>query len=282
MEKALGGARSEEVWGVERVQARESQYRGVGVHAYILDSGIRSTHVDFGGRAIPTLEAGGLLGRLRECDPTDMTCASDGRGHGTHCAGSAGSSTYGVAPSAWVHAMDRGRSASDIYASLDWLVENAQFPAVVSMSFGSEGVVNAGREAVRRVVDAGIVAVTAAGNSNADTCGFTYGFISEAITVGASTPSDTRAWFSNFGRCNDIFAPGFDILSTDFSGDTATSLMNGTSMAAPHVTGAVALLLEQHPGWNPGQVASHLKSIAFKDELTSLNDGDPNLLLRAP
>jgi len=274
------GVQSDAVWGVERVRARESRFTGRGVHAYILDSGVRTTHEDFGGRAIPTTDFAG--GRLRVCDPTDRNCARDGRGHGTHCAGSAGASTYGVAPECLVRAMDRGRTLSDAYSSMDWLTQNAEFPAVVSMSFGVQGVQQSGAAAVRRLADAGITSVVASGNSNRDTCGFTLGFVPEAISVAASTSTDSRASFSNFGSCIDIFAPGSSILSTDFRADIATSTKSGTSMAAPHVTGVVALMLEEKPALTPAEVKSELRRIAFKNVLSNIKGDDPNLLLRAP
>jgi len=272
------GVTASATWGVDRIGARRSSSTGKGVNVYVLDSGVRCTHQEFGGRCIPTLEQR-RWGGPKECNG-DMSCARDGRGHGTHCAGSVGANTYGVAPGATIRAMDRGSSWSQAYASLDWIIQKGPRPAVTSMSFGKQQILSGSEMAVNKVVEAGITVVVAAGNWNTDVCDFTWAYLPAAISVAATSLGDVRSNFSNFGDCNDIFGPGSDITSTDYSGDTRTSVKSGTSMATPHVAGAVALILERSPGLSPEKVRQTLLSNAEVGIISKLKAGDPNMFLR--
>lgn len=268
-------AQASATWGVDRIGARRNSATGKGVNVYVLDSGVRCSHKEFGGRCVPTLEAGS---RIKECNG-DMSCAKDGRGHGTHCAGSVGATTFGVAPGATIRACNRGRSWGNAYTAMDWIIQKGDRPAIVSMSFGTQKILSGADTAVDKVVEAGVTVVVAAGNWRLDSCGFSFAYVPSAITVGSSTENDERSSFSNFGTCNDIFGPGSDITSLDYRSDTRTSVKSGTSMATPHVAGAVALLLERNPGMAPKKVKDQLVANAEKGVLQKLKAGDPNVLL---
>merc|ERR1719429_27346 len=262
-------------WGVERVGAGAPGRKGEGVNIYVLDAGVRVSHQDFGGRAIPTLSAETLP--PVECNG-DPTCAVDDRGHGSHCAGSAGGTTFGVAPSATIRAMDRGSSFADAFASMDWVALNAIRPAVLTMSFGSGGISAGSEAAVDAVVNQGVTVTVAAGNNNGDACQFTFGYVPSAISVGSSTSTDARSSFSNYGSCITIFAPGSSIVSASHTSNTGSSTKSGTSMAAPHVAGGAAVLLEEDPSLSPAKIKERLIERA---EVGVLSDpkGSPNRLL---
>merc|ERR1719330_775185 len=262
-------------WGVTRVGAGAPGRTGSGVNIYVLDSGVRVSHQDFGGRAIPTLSAETLP--PVECNG-DSSCAVDDRGHGSHCAGSAGGSTYGVAPSATIRAMDRGRSFADAYASMDWVALNRIRPAVLTMSFGSGGQSAGSEDAVDAVVNQGVTVTVAACNNNGDACRFTFAYIPNAISVGSSTSTDARSSFSNYGNCITIFAPGSSITSALWTSDTGSRTISGTSMAAPHVAGGAALILAEDPSLLPAKVKERLVQTAEVDVLSDVR-GSPNLLL---
>merc|ERR1719422_2764876 len=262
-------------WGVERVGAGSGGRTGEGVNIYVLDAGVRVSHQDFGGRAIPTLSAETLP--PVECNG-DPTCAVDDRGHGSHCAGSAGGTTFGVAPSATIRAMDRGSSFADAFASMDWVATKAILPAVLTMSFGSEGKSAGSEAAVDAVVNQGVTVTVAAGNNNGDACSFTFAYVPSAISVGSSTSLDGRSSFSNYGSCITIFAPGSNIVSASYTSDTGSSTKSGTSMAAPHVAGGAAVILASEPSLSPAKVKERLLEMAEVDALTGVN-GSPNLLL---
>merc|ERR1719323_2579280 len=262
-------------WGVERVGAGAPGRKGEGVNIYVLDSGVRVSHQDFGGRAIPTLSAETLP--PVECNG-DSSCAVDDRGHGSHCAGSAGGTTFGVASSATIRAMDRGSSFADAFASMDWVATNAIFPAVLTMSFGSEGKSAGSEAAVDAVVNQGVTVTVAAGNNNGDACVFTFAYVPSAISVGSSTSTDARSSFSNWGDCITIFAPGSSIVSASHTSNTRSSTKSGTSMAAPHVAGGAAVILALEPSLTPAQVKERLLEMAEANVLTGVK-GSPNLLL---
>merc|ERR1719330_227523 len=262
-------------WGVTRVGAGAPGRTGAGVNIYVLDSGVRVSHQDFGGRAIPTLSAERLP--PLECNG-DPSCAVDDRGHGSHCAGSAGGSTFGVAPRSTIRAMDRGSSYADAYASMDWVAVNNIRPAVLTMSFGSGGQAARSEAAVDAVVNQGVTVTVAGGNSNGDACAFTFAYVPSAISVGSSTSTDARSSFSNYGACITIFAPGSSITSAHYTSDTGTSTKSGTSMAAPHVAGGAAVILASEPSLSPAKVKERLVEMAEVDVLTGVN-GSPNLLL---
>jgi subtilisin family serine protease len=233
-------------WGLDRVDQRElplnSIYSydatGAGVTAYILDSGIRPTHNEFGGRVRMGFDAFG--GNSEDC-----------HGHGTHVAGTVGGATYGVAKevelvSVKVLGCTNSGSWSGVIAGMDWAVADAPGPAVANMSIGGGGTHQAVNDAVQRMVDAGIPVIVAAGNNNADACNYTPAWSPGAYTVGATTNTDERASFSNYGKCVNIFAPGVSITSASYTTDDAAAAWSGTSMASPHVAGAAALYLQHN------------------------------------
>lgn len=240
-------------WGLDRIdQANlplDNTYSydnsGTGVNVYILDTGIRPTHRELQDRIVGVYDA--LGGDGIDCD-----------GHGTHVAGTIASRSYGVAKSVniyTVRVLDCNGSGptSSIIAGIDWVTENYVRPAVVNMSLGG-GPSEAEDDAVRRSIAAGVTYVVAAGNENQDAINRSPARVSEAITVGATDKNDVAADFSNFGSGVDVFAPGVDVISTWNTSDTATNTISGTSMATPHVVGAVALYLHDHPSASPQEV----------------------------
>ena len=278
-------------WGLDRIDqtylplsnSYSPQQDGTGVHIYILDSGIRATHHEFAGRLATGYNA-----------VDGSTNTDDCFGHGTHVAGIAAGSTYGVAKKATlvpikVYADCTGESAipdSAILAGLSWLTANAQKPAVVNMSIaGTPDQQSAAVEqAIRAAITAGITFTVAAGNGDdngnaVNACGVTPADVGEAITVGATGRDDFAATFSNVGSCVDVLAPGVRVLSAWSTSDTATATVSGTSMAAPHVAGAAALLLSADPTLTPAQVADKIKSSAVKQAIHNAGAGTPNLLL---
>lgn len=263
-------------WGLTRVGAGSPGRTGAGVNIYVMDSGVRVTHQDFGGRAIPTLNALSLP--PTECAASDAECVSDNRGHGSHVAGSAAGTTFGVAPAATIRAMNRGGSYADAFASMDWVALNAIKPAVLTMSFGSGGQAAGSEIAVDAVVNQGVTVTVSAGNNKYDACQKTFAFIPSAIVVGASTSADWRSSFSNFGACVTIFAPGSRITSAHYTSDTGSRTISGTSMATPYVAGGVAVILSQEPSLSPDKVKQRLIDTAEEDVLSGVN-GSPNLLL---
>jgi subtilisin family serine protease len=275
------GSASSSLWGLDRVGMAKPAGTGAGVHIYVLDTGVRVTHSDFGGRAEPAIDL--TSGSLRECRG-DLSCAGDVNGHGTHCAGTAGGQSYGVAKEAKIYAgkvlPDQGGGAwSWSYDALDWLATTASRPAISSMSLGGRGTQAAMRTAVTAAVDAGVVVVVASGNSNSDACGFSPAFVPAAISVGSTDFRDQRSSFSNFGSCVEIWAPGSDILSASPASDTATNTFSGTSMACPHVSGGAALALGLDKTLTPSQVLAKLTRDAESGAISDLRPGDTNTLL---
>jgi subtilisin family serine protease len=266
-------------WGLDRIGAKKSAATGEGVHVYVFDSGVRVTHEQFGGRAITELDT---AQRPMKVCKGDLACAQDDLGHGTHVAGIVGGADYGVAPGVSLHVMKMsfaGDAVSNAYSAFDWLLLNVQKPAILQMSFGWPKRIPGADYAINAMVAAGIVVVAAGGNSNKDACGFTWGHIPSVITVGASTRLDTRASFSNWGTCLSLFAPGYNIGSANFKDDSSIISKSGTSMAAPMVSGALALILEKNPSFTPQMVKAHLIKRAFKGTLRCAKNS-PNLLLR--
>jgi len=269
------------VWGHETIGLERAGFSGDGVHIYVMDTGIRSTHNDFEGRSIPTVDTVANSGFVVECGG-DLGCAGDTNGHGTHVAGTAGGKIYGVAKKATLHAMKVCcGSGSNVYGGMDWIAQNAARPAVMTMSLGSYSTPEAARVAVDAVVASGVTVTVSAGNRNYPSCDKSYTFVRSAIGVGASTSTNTRASFSNYGECNAIFAPGVSTLSASHTSDSGSSTKSGTSMAAPLVAGVSALLLEQDGTRSPEKIRALLTERGQVGQLTALREGDPNILLWA-
>jgi len=280
-------------WGLDRIDQRDLPLNdsfswrgagGAGVHLYIFDTGIRTTHEDFQGRAVPTLDVAGRRGRLRACDPWDAKCAADVNGHGTFCAAIAGGATYGVAKHALLHGVkilsDSGSGRwSWFTTALDWVIVKGQRPAVVSASIWGGGNSVAVQDAITQAVDIGITLVTIAGNlGGEDACRFTPAFVPAAITVASTDMRDHASEFSSVGPCVDIFAPGTDIVSAGVSSDVASAVESGTSMACPHVAGAAALLLSAAPTLTPAEVADALYLRSTKDHVLEAGTSQNRLL----
>jgi len=271
----------EATWGLNRIGASTRTSDGKGANVYVIDSGIRYTHQEFGGRAFPAVDVTNEM--VVECDPSDLTCALDSQGHGSHCAGSVAGATFGVAPAARVHGIkcmtDKGAGEfSWAAAGFDWVVVRGARPAVVSMSLGARGTWLVLDESIDAAVGAGVVVVVAAGNMISDACKFSPAGIPSAITVGSTNRFDTRSGFSNFGDCVDIFAPGSDVKSVSVTTDTWWAYKSGTSMSCPHVAGAAALLHSENPEATPAEVLDTMLTKAETGTITGLI-WSPNKLL---
>lgn len=266
-------------WGLDRIDQKnlplDSAYSysqtGSGTTAYIVDTGILSTHQQFSGRVLSGYTA-----------ISDGNGTSDCHGHGTHVAGTVGGSTYGVAKNVSlvpirILGCDGSGASSNVIAGLDWILKNGKKPAVVNMSLGGEA--NASLDsAVENLFINGYVMVVAAGNSNTDACSTSPARVSKAITVAATDSTDTRASYSNYGSCVDIFAPGSQINSSWIGSNTATKVLNGTSMATPHVVGVVAEMLQSTPTTTPQTISTNLLNQASSNVVKNPS-GSPNRLL---
>jgi len=267
-------------WNLDRIDQRSLPFSttysfnstGLGVHVYVMDTGILTNHVEFGGRADSVYDAFRDGKSISEC-----------HGHGTHVAGIVGSSTYGVAKQASLHSVrvldcQGYGSASGVAAGLDWVTRNAARPAVVNMSLGSAKS-SAVDSAVDAAVRSGITVVVAAGNETTDACNLSPSGAVSAITVGATNHRDERVSYSNYGRCVDIFAPGQSIQAPYNTSDTAVVSISGTSTASPHVAGAAALYLQQNPAASPADVQNAILTVGTPDSIVDPGPGSPNLLL---
>ncbi len=271
-------------WGLDRIDQQNLPLSttfsytstGLGVNAYIVDTGIHLTHTQFTGRVSSGFDA------------IDGGTADDCNGHGTHVAGTVGGTTVGVAKAASlvaVRVLDCGGSGTNagVIAGVDWVTANHVKPAVANMSLGG-GASTALDDAVARSVAAGVTFVVAAGNGNMggraqDACGYSPARAPSAITVSATGNTDVKATYANYGTCVDIFAPGNSILSAWHTGDTAGNTISGTSMASPHVAGVAAQYLQGNPGATPAGVTSALIAGATLNKVTKAGSGSPNRLL---
>lgn len=268
-------------WGLDRIDQRavpldglyKADLTGEGVTAYIVDSGIRHAHSEFEGRASYGFDV-------------YSTAGEDCHGHGTHVAGTVGGKTFGVAKkvqlvSVKVLGCTGSGSVSLIISGLDWVASNASRPAVVNLSIASP-VYDPLDRAVAALVRAGIPVIVAAANYNSDACNYSPAREASAMTVAASTQSDSRASYSNWGPCVDLFAPGSGILSADFANDLGAATKSGTSMAAPHVTGVAALFMQQNPAASAAQVQDALKAATTQGIVASANSANNHLLFSDP
>ncbi|WP_345539091.1 S8 family peptidase [Phytohabitans rumicis] len=275
-------AQTPAVWGLDRVDQRELpldnryDYRltGAGVTVYVIDSGIRTDHTEFGGRASPGVSF-----------VNDGYGTNDCSGHGTHVAGTIGGATYGVARavslvSVRVMGCINDGSVAAVIAAVDWVTDNHAATSVANLSLS----VNAYQpldDAINRSIDSGVTYVAAAGNDNGSACAKSPGRGSRVITVGASTITDARYSLSNHGPCVDLFAPGVDITSAASSSTVAGTNKSGTSMASPHVAGAAALYLQTQPAAPYYLVLDWITSRATPGVLSDIGAFSPNLLLYA-
>lgn len=267
-------------WGLDRISQRDLPLTGdyiydtdaSGVNIYIFDTGINIHHTDFDGRAT-----------LGHNIINDGHSALDCDGHGTHVAGSAGSTTYGVAKGANLISVrvlnsEGVGNTSGLIAGIEWLADNVTFPSVVNLSLGGPTSQSLDT-AINSSIDMGIVYIVAAGNDNSDACNFSPARISRAITVGSSTRDDKRSSFSNYGSCVNIFAPGSEILSSWHTSLTDTRIIGGTSMAAGFVSGVAAIYLAHNPNSTPEQVMTAILENGTSDHLDNIGSNSPNLLL---
>ncbi|MFZ9884301.1 MAG: S8 family serine peptidase, partial [Ilumatobacteraceae bacterium] len=269
-------------WGLDRIDQRARplnslytyNFGGAGVTAYVIDTGIRADHVEFSGRV--TSGFGAIA---------DGYGSTDCNGHGTHVAGTIGGSTTGVAKSTRLVPIRvlncRGSGAmSNVISGINWAISDhtAGTPAVANLSLGGSFSTSLNTAIANAVAD-GIAVVVAAGNNNRLACSYSPASAPSAITVGATTSADARASYSNYGSCLDIFAPGSSITSAYHTSSTALRSLSGTSMAAPHVAGAAALLLEADPTMTPAAVGAKLITFATPDVVSSQGAGSVNLFL---
>jgi len=278
-------ASSSRSWGLDRVGAPNRWATGQGAHIYIVDTGIRVAHNDFGGRAIPAIDMFGPGPGVTLCRLGDNNCAADRQGHGTHCAGTAAGTEFGVANEALVYAVkglsdQGGGTLSGLFGAMDWIGTEARRPAVASLSLGSPGVAQLWSRNIDQVTRAGVTVVVTAGNANSDSCTRSPAHVRSAITVGSTTSRDERSGFSGWGPCVDMMAPGSLIVSASHTSNTGSTTMSGTSMACPHVAGAAALELGRFPDFSPARVYSHLESFrSEKGVLTNMRGNTKNLML---
>jgi subtilisin family serine protease len=272
----------EDIWGLDRINqpslpldnnVNMGTNTGEGVDVYIIDTGIKTDHPDFEGRAI--------FGMNFNADGRTVDC----HGHGTHVAGTVMSKTYGVAKQARAVALrvfdcnGGGGFLSTIISAIQYAVEQKKLtkrPSVINMSLGG-GKSTPLNQAVAGAFSEGVVSAVAAGNDNNDACLYSPASEPSALTVAASTRVDSRASFSNYGSCADLLAPGQAILSTWIT--SATAVLSGTSMASPHVAGVAAQVLGENPVFTPAQLRDRVLELAAKEKLTNLR-GSPNLLLQ--
>jgi subtilisin family serine protease len=281
---AFGTQTNPPSWGLDRIdqhslplnQSYTYPNTASNVHAYIIDTGIRTTHQQFGGRAVSGFDA------------VDGGAADDCNGHGTHVAGTVGGSAYGVAKGVQLVAVrvlncEGEGTDAQVIGGIDWVAANAVKPAVANMSLGGDA--SAALDAsVNNAINSGLTFAIAAGNGDLlgrrqNACNYSPARVPNAITVGATQINDAAASFSNFGTCVDILGPGVSITSSWATSDTATNTISGTSMATPHVAGTAAMVLSNNPGWSNQQVRDYLVNNSTPDVVTNPGTGTPNRLL---
>ncbi|MFF9359518.1 S8 family serine peptidase [Streptomyces sp. NPDC014741] len=269
-------------WGLDRIDQTETagddaytypDSAGEGVTAYVIDTGVRTTHSEFEGRATSGYDA-----------VDDDDSADDGNGHGTHVAGTIAGASYGVAKKAKIVAVrvldDSGSGTTEqVVAGIDWVTANHGGPSVANMSLGG-GADEALDAAVQKAIASGVTFAVAAGNDSSDASQTSPARVPEAITVASSTVDDEQSYFSNYGSIVDIYAPGSDITSSWNDSDDASNTISGTSMATPHVVGAAAVYLSGHPDATPDEVATALTEGATPDAISNATEGTPNKLLK--
>lgn len=283
-EEAVETTQSSAPWGLDRIDQRALPRNGtfvytrtgLGVRVYIIDTGIRISHSQFGGRALNGYDA--VDGSLP---------AADCNGHGTHVAGTVGGSTYGVAKRVTLYAVrvlncSGSGTNSGVIDGINWVtnqkIANPNIPMVANMSLGGSAS-SALDAAVQTSINRGVTYAIAAGNSNANACNYSPARVGAALTVGATTSTDNRASYSNYGTCLDLFAPGSSITSAWYTSDTATNTISGTSMATPHAAGVAALYLQGNPSAAPATVISALITNSTSNVVINRGTGSPNRLL---
>lgn len=270
-------------WGIDRIDQRALPLSGTysytstgaGVSAYIIDTGIRFNHTQFGGRAVTGFDA------------VDGGAADDCNGHGTHVAGTVGASTYGVAKGVRLVAVrvlncSGSGTWSGVIAGMDWVASNHTAPAVANMSLGG-GANTSVDDALKRMIASGVATAVAAGNGNQggraqDACKYSPARVPEAMTIGATTQTDTKTSWSNYGPCVDWFAPGYQITSAWYTSTTATNTISGTSMASPHTAGVAALYLQGNPSASPSAVRTALYGNTSKSVVKNSSTANNHLL----
>ncbi|WP_329790079.1 S8 family peptidase [Lentzea sp. DG1S-22] len=257
-------------WGLDRIDQRnlplDQRYTynttGSGVNAYIIDTGVRTTHRDFGGRA------------RNGYDFVDNDAvAQDGNGHGTHVAGTVAGTAHGVAKAATVYGVrvlnnSGSGTIAGVVAGVNWVANNHVKPAVANMSLGG-GANTSLDNAVQGAITRGVTFAVAAGNSNTNAANSSPARVGAALTVGSTDRTDARSSFSNYGAIVDVFAPGSGITSAWHTSDTATNTISGTSMASPHVAGVVARYLQGNRNVTPAQVATAITSNTTDAKVTN-------------
>lgn len=277
---SLDATQSNPPWGLDRIDQRNRPlsasytYNGTGsgITVYIIDTGLRFSHNQFGGRAVSGFDA------------VDGGSADDCNGHGTHVGGTVGGSTYGVAKSARLVAVrvlncSGSGSTSGVVSGINWVTSNhTSGPAAANMSLGG-GASTSIDTAVNNSINDGVTYAVAAGNETTNACSRSPARVPAAITVGATSNTDAKPSWSNYGSCLDVFAPGVSVLSSYYTSNTASATLSGTSMASPHVAGVAALVLGANPSFSPAQVRSWIVNNATANVVTSAGSGSPNLLL---
>ncbi|HUF50974.1 MAG TPA: S8 family peptidase [Longimicrobiales bacterium] len=266
------------LWGLDRIDQRGLPLSGSytynttasNVYVYVIDTGIYTGHTQFGGRATNVYDAFG--GNGQDC-----------HGHGTHVAGTIGASTYGVAKATRLRGVrvlncSGSGSTSGIIAAVDWVRANRLNPAIANMSLGG-GYSGSLNTAVNNLANSGVFTAVAAGNSGANACNYSPASAGSAFTTAASTKTDARASYSNYGSCVDAYAPGSSVLSAWIGGSSATNTISGTSMASPHVAGVAALYKATYGNVSSSTIDSWIKNNATTSRITGNVSGTPNRLL---